>query len=40
MTLNPFIVRQGDLLGGIVIERRDNSAVAPLEAAEVGPDSP
>ena len=40
MKLNPFIVRQSDLLGDIVIERRDNSAVAALEAAEVGADYP
>ena len=38
MKRNPFIVRQSDLLGDIVIERRDNSAVAALEAAEVGAD--
>ena len=38
MKLNQFIVRQSDLLGDIVIERRDNSAVAALEAAEVGTD--
>ena len=38
MKLNQFIVRQSDLLGDIVIERRDNSAVAALEAAEVEAD--
>ncbi len=38
MKLNQFVVRQSDLLGDIVIERRDNSAVAALEAAEVGAD--
>ena len=35
MKLNQFIIRQSDLLGDIVIERRDNSAVAALEAAEL-----
>jgi segregation and condensation protein A len=38
MKLNQFIVRQNDLLGDIVIERRDNQSVAALEAAEVGAD--
>ena len=38
MKLNQVIVRQSDLLGDIVIERCDNSAVAALEAAEVGAD--
>ncbi len=32
MKLNQFVVRQSDLLGEIVIERRDNSAVHALEA--------
>ena len=40
MKLNPFIVRQSDLLGDILIGRRGNSAVAALEAAEVGADYP
>ena len=40
MRLNPFIVRQSDLLGDILMGRRDNSAVAALEAAEVGADNP
>ena len=40
MTLNPFIVRQSDLLGDIVIGRRNNSAVAAFETAEVGADYP
>ncbi len=38
MKLNQFVVRQSELLGDIVIERRDNSSVAALEAAEVGAD--
>ena len=38
MKLNQFIVRQNDLLGDIVIERRDNQSIAALEAAEVGSD--
>ena len=38
MKLNQFIVRQSELLGDIVIERRNTSAVAALEAAEVGAD--
>lgn len=36
MKLNQFLVRQSDLLGDIVIERRSPQAVAALEAAEVG----
>jgi hypothetical protein len=38
MKLNQFVVRQNELLGDIVIERRDNQSVAALEAAEVGAD--
>lgn len=38
MKLNQFIVRQNDLLGDIVIERRDNQSIAALEAADVGSD--
>jgi segregation and condensation protein A len=38
MKLNQFVVRQSELLGDIVIERRDNQSVAALEAAEVGVD--
>ena len=38
MKLNQFVVRQSNLLGDIVIERRDNQSVAALEAAEVGSD--
>lgn len=38
MKLNQFIVRQSELLGDIVIERRNTSAVTALEAAEVGAD--
>ena len=38
MKLNQFVVRQNDLLGDIVIERRSISAVAALEAAETGAD--
>ena len=38
MKLNQFVVRQHDLLGDIVIERRDNQSAAALEAAEVGAD--
>ena len=40
MKLNPFVVRQSDLLGEILMGRRDNLAVAALEAAEVGADYP
>lgn len=36
MKLNQFVVRQSDLLGAIVIERRSILAVNALEAAEVG----
>ncbi|MGL5019789.1 MAG: segregation and condensation protein A, partial [Luteolibacter sp.] len=36
MKLNQFVVRQNELLGDIVIERRDNQSVAALEAAELG----
>jgi segregation and condensation protein A len=39
MKLNQFVVRQSELLGDIVIERRSNSSVAALEAAETGADS-
>jgi len=38
MKLNQFVVRQHELLGDIVIERRSISAVAALEAAETGAD--
>ncbi len=38
MKLNQFVVRQNELLGDIIIERRDNQSVAALEAAEVGAD--
>ena len=38
MKLNQFVVRQSELLGDIVIERRDNQSVAALEAAEAGAD--
>jgi segregation and condensation protein A len=38
MKLNQFVVRQSDLLGEIVIERRSTQAVAALEAAETGAD--
>ena len=38
MKLNQFVVRQNDLLGDIVIERRSNRSVAGLEAAENGAD--
>ena len=38
MKLNQFVVRQSDLLGDIVIERRSINAVAALEAAETGAD--
>ena len=38
MKLNQFVVRQNELLGEIVIERRTLSAVAALEAAETGAD--
>ncbi len=34
MKLNQFIVRQSDLLGDIVIERRNTSAIAALETVE------
>ena len=37
MKLNQFVVRQSDLLGDIVIERRSHS-VAALETAEVAAD--
>jgi segregation and condensation protein A len=36
MKLNQFVVRQSELLGDIVIERRSISTVAAMEAAEVG----
>jgi segregation and condensation protein A len=39
MKLNQFIVRQSELLGEIVIERRSLQAVAALEAVETGADS-
>jgi len=35
MKLNQFMVRQSELLGEIVIERRSNQSVAALEAAEI-----
>lgn len=38
MKLNQFVVRQSELLGDIVIERRTISAVAALQAVEVGAD--
>jgi segregation and condensation protein A len=38
MKLNQFVVRQSELLGDIVIERRTNNGVAALEAAETGAD--
>lgn len=38
MKLNQFIVRQSELLGDIVIERRSNQSVAALETAEVAAD--
>ena len=38
MKLNQFVVRQNELLGDIVIERRTNQAVNALEAAETGAD--
>jgi len=38
MKLNQFVVRQSDLLGDIVIERRSTHAVAALEAVETGAD--
>jgi segregation and condensation protein A len=36
MKLNQFVIRQSDLLGDIVIERRSTSAVNALEAEEMG----
>jgi hypothetical protein len=36
MKLNQFIVRQSELLGDIVIERRSVSSVNALEAEETG----
>jgi segregation and condensation protein A len=36
MKLNQFVVRQSDLLGEIVIERRSTQSVAALDAAETG----
>ncbi len=36
MKLNQFVVRQSELLGDIVFERRSHSSVAALEAAEIG----
>ena len=36
MKLNQFVVRQSELLGDIVIERRANSSIVALEAAESG----
>ena len=38
MKLNQFIVRQSELLGQIVVERRTISAVSTLEALETGAD--
>jgi len=38
MKLNQFMVRQSELLGEIVIERRSNQSVAALEAADVSSD--
>ncbi len=38
MKLNQFVVRQSELLGHIVVERRTVSAVSALEAAETGAD--
>jgi segregation and condensation protein A len=38
MKLNQFIVRQNDLLGEIVVERRSSQAVAALEAEEAAAD--
>ena len=38
MKLNQFVVRQSELLGEIVIERRSLQAVAALEAVETGAD--
>jgi segregation and condensation protein A len=38
MKLNQFVVRQNELLGDIVIERRDNQSAAALEAAGAGVD--
>jgi len=38
MKLNQFIVRQSDLLGEIVIERRTSSSIAEALAAETGSD--
>jgi segregation and condensation protein A len=35
MKLNQFIVKQSDLLGDIVIERRNTSVLAALETAEI-----
>ncbi len=39
MKLNQFIVRQTELLGDIVIERRSNQSIAALEATELGTES-
>ena len=36
MKLNQFLVRQSDLLGDIVIERRSTSSLAAVEATETG----
>jgi segregation and condensation protein A len=36
MKLNQFVVRQNDLLGDIVIERRDNQSAVALEIAGAG----
>jgi len=38
MKLNQFVVRQNDLLGEIIIERRASQVVAALEAAEASSD--
>ena len=38
MKLNQFVVRQSQLLGDIVIERRSIQALAAIEAAEAGAD--
>jgi segregation and condensation protein A len=38
MKLNQFIVRQNELLGDIVIERRSNQSAALIEAAELATD--
>jgi len=38
MKLNQFVVRQSELLGAIVVERRTASAISALEAEESGAD--